>query len=131
MGPGGFSAGFDNDVPHFDRRGHYQTHSGLEKGRARIRRKRGVSAEDLDFEGGASVLFNFVAVSGAVGFIWLASGVMLSKGGGAAREGKREEVRENQPKDEARDRQKDKGKDKPQDGAKEHQDAEDEVKEEA
>lgn len=95
MGPGGFSAGFDNDVPHFDQRGHYQTHSGLEKGRAKIRRKRGTSAEDLDFEGGASVLFNFIAVSGAVGFIWLASGFLLGRGAGEPRGKKGEEGRGN------------------------------------
>lgn len=90
-GPGGFAQGFDNDVPHFDQRGHYQTHSTIEKTRHRIRRKRGVSAEDLDFEGGSSMLFNFIAISGVLGVIILASGAMVGSGGGADRRKRREE----------------------------------------
>lgn len=80
MGPGGFSSGFDNDVPHFDQRGHYQTHSTIEKTRHRTRRPRGVKAEDLDFEGGGNMLFNFLAISGVLGAIFITSGVMLGNG---------------------------------------------------
>lgn len=69
-GPGGFASGFDNDVPHFNQRGHYQTHSTIEKMRRRTIRKRGVSAEDLDLEGGGSMLFNFVLISGILGLVF-------------------------------------------------------------
>ena len=92
MGPGGFNSGFDNDVPHFNQRGHYQTHSTIEKTRHRIRRKRGVSAEDLDIDSGASMLFNFFAISGVLGIVFFTSGLMLGHGGGGARSKQKEEA---------------------------------------
>lgn len=92
MGPGGFASGFDNDVPHFDQRGHYQTHSTIEKTRHRTRRKRGVSAEDLDFEGGGSMLFNFFAISGILGIVFFSSTFALESRGGGAGSKKKEEA---------------------------------------
>jgi len=74
-GPNGFATGFDNDVPHFDQRGHYQTHSGIEKTRHKARRKRTVREEDLETGTGNSVLFNFAMLSGVLGIIY---GVTLS-----------------------------------------------------
>jgi len=68
MGPGGFASGFDNDVPHFDQRGHYRTHSEIEKTRHRARRKKSMTGrnEGVDIDEGSSVLFNFFLVSGAL-----------------------------------------------------------------
>lgn len=92
MGPGGFASGFDNDVPHFNQRGHYQTHSTIEQTRNRVRRKRGVSAEDLGFETNSSVLFNFLAISGLLSVAFLAGGLMLGDRGGVGRTRRKDEA---------------------------------------
>ncbi|KXL44050.1 hypothetical protein M433DRAFT_139301 [Acidomyces richmondensis BFW] len=67
-GPGGFAMGFDNDVRHFNQRGHYRTHSEIEKTRHRARRKNSATDTNEGFEvgEGSSVLFNFFLVSGAL-----------------------------------------------------------------
>ena len=83
MGPGGFARGFDNDVLHFDRTGHYQTHSDIERTRHRARRKQSpkVNAADLPADsagGGMSVVFNFLVVSGVLGLV-VASGLLVGK----------------------------------------------------
>lgn len=70
MGPGGFTAGFDNDVPHFDNRAHTQTHSQIERMRHKARRKRTVHFEEAEMTGGGnSVLFNFFMLTGILGVI--------------------------------------------------------------
>lgn len=66
MGPGGFAQGFDNDVPHFDHRGHYQTHSGIERTRHKARRKRTVRVEEAETDRGTSTLVGFVMLSGVL-----------------------------------------------------------------
>lgn len=75
-GPGGFSTGFDNDVPHFDQRGHYQTHSTIERTRHKARRRRMVRVEELDFEGGSSVLGRFIMLTGVLVSIFAISGAL-------------------------------------------------------
>ena len=65
--------GGDNDVPHFDSRGHYQTHETLEQRRLRMRQRVRRSAEDeagYGGNGGGGPIFNFILVSGilAIGF---------------------------------------------------------------
>ncbi|KAF2718245.1 DnaJ-domain-containing protein [Polychaeton citri CBS 116435] len=79
-GPGGFAFGFDNDVPHFDRKGHYQTHSTIEKTRHKARRKQ-ETADELHINASGGMMLNFFVVCGMLGFIYSASlaiGVMWS-----------------------------------------------------
>nr|POF16432.1 dnaj-like protein [Quercus suber] len=83
-GPGGFTSGFDNDVPHFDQRGHFQTHSQIERSRRQSKRRteREMAA---DQGGGNSTLFNFLIISGAFAIIFGVSGYvteLLEKSGG-------------------------------------------------
>ncbi|KAM3420543.1 hypothetical protein BST61_g3808 [Cercospora zeina] len=54
MGPGGFAQGLDDDVPHFDARGHFKTQEQIQRermernrARVRLRRKQGASFEDV------------------------------------------------------------------------------------
>ncbi|KAF2770061.1 DnaJ-domain-containing protein, partial [Teratosphaeria nubilosa] len=69
-GPGGFTQGFDNDVRHFDQKGHYRTHSEIERTRHKARRKQYTISEDdiaAAAAGGTSTLANFVMISGVLG----------------------------------------------------------------
>ncbi|KAI7278680.1 hypothetical protein KC345_g5820 [Hortaea werneckii] len=67
-GPGGFTQGFDNDVRHFDQRGHQRTHSHIERNRHRARRRsaKGISEAEIDYSGGNPTVFNFVVVGGVL-----------------------------------------------------------------
>lgn len=77
-GPGGFARGDDHDVPHFDQRGHFVRHEKIEKTRHRARRKVERTLDDLDYSGGgASPLFNFIMISGALAVIVSVSGLLL------------------------------------------------------
>jgi curved DNA-binding protein CbpA len=65
-GPGGFASGYDSDVPHFDHRGHYQTHSEIERTRHKARRKQSqtVRREEAEaYERGTSTGLGFVTIS--------------------------------------------------------------------
>ena len=87
MGPGGFTAGFDNDVPHFDQRGHYETHSTIERMRHRAKRKKEVPADDeLEYGPGRSVLFNFIMLSGVLAAIYGVSGMLMGPAGRGQRQ---------------------------------------------
>ncbi|GIZ43356.1 hypothetical protein CKM354_000658800 [Cercospora kikuchii] len=93
MGPGGFAQGLDDDVPHFDARGHFKTHEQIQRERmernrvrARLRRKQGASFDDV---GGGSMLVNFFVVGGVLGGIAALTGLFNAKatsgsGAGAA-----------------------------------------------
>lgn len=90
-GPGGFTSGFDNDVPHFDQRGHFQTQSTIERMRQKASERRRRSTvrreEDFEYESGAgnSAAFNFVLLMGVLGVIYGVSGIIFgfeSRGGG-------------------------------------------------
>ncbi|GAB7361427.1 hypothetical protein MBLNU230_g1483t1 [Neophaeotheca triangularis] len=94
-GPGGFTAGFDNDVPHFDQRGHFQTQSSIERKRQQGRRRSTIRREeDFEYEGGGnSAGFNFVLLMGVLGVIYGVSGVIFGfegRGGGKGK-GKKDE----------------------------------------
>ncbi|KAK0781802.1 hypothetical protein LTR57_005527 [Friedmanniomyces endolithicus] len=74
-GPGGFTGGFSNDVPHFDHEGHLKTHSTIEQTRHRARRKVRVQAAESD-DAGPSALFNFIMIGGVIlGTVGLATRV--------------------------------------------------------
>ncbi|KAK0249870.1 hypothetical protein LTS09_015030 [Friedmanniomyces endolithicus] len=78
-GPGGFTAGFSNDVPHFDHEGHLKTHSTIEQTRHRARRKVRVQAAESD-DPGPSALVNFIMISGVLlGAVGI-SGTLLGRG---------------------------------------------------
>ena len=80
-GPSGFTQGFDNDVPHFDREGHLRTHDAVLKSRHRARRKRGGGFEDVEAESrGTSALFSFVLLSGVLVTIFGVSGMFRDLG---------------------------------------------------
>ncbi|KXT12348.1 hypothetical protein AC579_574 [Pseudocercospora musae] len=87
MGPGGFATGFDNDVPHFDRAGHYRTHENLgsmnERRQAKRTRKQGASFLERESGGGASTLFSFFVVGGTLlGVVGLTGMVLGGPTGG-------------------------------------------------
>lgn len=77
-GPGGFTAGFDNDVPHFDQRGHYQTHSQIERTRHRARRKQQIRHEEAEGGGSHSMAFSFLMLSTVLLVIFGASGLAFT-----------------------------------------------------
>lgn len=82
FGPGGFTSGFDNDVPHFDHRGHYETHSGIERTRHKARRK-GVGAErdEVNYgQQGNSMLSQFVMICGVLGITYAVTNLMTGLG---------------------------------------------------
>ncbi|KAK4496157.1 hypothetical protein PRZ48_012137 [Zasmidium cellare] len=81
MGPGGFTTGFDGDVPHFDNRAHTQTHSDLERTRHKARRKRTVRVEEPESVAGNSVLFNFFVITGILGAIAGLGNAVYGRGG--------------------------------------------------
>lgn len=71
MGPGGFAAGFDDDVPHFDRQGHTRTHEGVERS-ARRRHKKGWEATSQDIaeaRAAGGSFTGFLAVSGVLAIV--------------------------------------------------------------
>ncbi len=67
-GPGGFNMGDDNDVPHFDRQGHWRTHSEIERTRHSARRAKRVRREEEmeDGGGGYSAGWGFVMLCGVL-----------------------------------------------------------------
>ncbi|KAF2153055.1 DnaJ-domain-containing protein, partial [Myriangium duriaei CBS 260.36] len=68
MGPGGFTTGSDNDVPHWDRAGHFRTQESVEKGKHRSRRWGGASPEEiLEAQSGSGSFQGFLAVTGVLG----------------------------------------------------------------
>ncbi|KAI5201669.1 DnaJ-domain-containing protein [Aureobasidium subglaciale] len=77
-GPSGFQAGYNNDVPHFDREGHFRTHDNVQKNRHRARRRTGDVSTD-DILGSTSMLFNFVLLSGVLTVIFGVSGILFRK----------------------------------------------------
>ncbi|KAG9548512.1 DnaJ-domain-containing protein, partial [Aureobasidium melanogenum] len=77
-GPAGYQAGFNNDVPHFDRDGHFRTHDNVMKNRHKARRRSdGVTTDDI--LGSTSMLVNFVLLSGVLAVIFGVSGFLFRK----------------------------------------------------
>ncbi|PNS14116.1 DnaJ subfamily B member 9 [Sphaceloma murrayae] len=68
-GPGGFGSGFDNDVPHFDREGHYRTQEGVERMRRRARRG-WMGREEAEVEPSGSAAGGFFAVTAVIGVVF-------------------------------------------------------------
>ncbi|GAB7355046.1 hypothetical protein MBLNU459_g5644t1 [Dothideomycetes sp. NU459] len=83
-GPAGFTQGLDNDVPHFDRDGHFRTHESVERARHRARRRQAV-AEEMAGGSGPSMLFNFFLLSGVLTVIFGVTGALFRGGAGDAR----------------------------------------------
>lgn len=77
-GPSGYQAGFNNDVPHWDREGHFRTHDNVEKTRHKARR-RSVNVSTDDILNNTSMLVNFVLLSGVLAVIFGVSGVLFQK----------------------------------------------------
>lgn len=62
FGPGGAQTGWSNDVPHFDRQGHFRTQEQQD-----LRRKRRMEEQTTyDYTGSGSMLINFILVGTAV-----------------------------------------------------------------
>ncbi|KAA6410710.1 MAG: hypothetical protein FRX48_06133 [Lasallia pustulata] len=62
LGPGGAQTAWSNDVPHFDRQGHFRTQEQQE-----LRRKRRMEEQTAyDYTGSGSMLINFILVGTAV-----------------------------------------------------------------
>lgn len=73
--------GHDNDVPHFDRRGHWQRQEGVRQTTQRSRgRKKGVTMEDVKMERDTSVLVNFFLVGGVLTVVLGVTGLVSNKG---------------------------------------------------
>jgi len=62
MGHGQMGWGHGNDVPHFDKEGHFRTHEGYEK----RRRERRVGEVGTSDEGPRGILGQFVFVTGII-----------------------------------------------------------------
>ncbi|GAB7342213.1 hypothetical protein MBLNU457_g0460t1 [Dothideomycetes sp. NU457] len=76
-GPSGFAQGLDNDVPHFDRAGHFRTQEEVQRARHR-KRSPGVQNAMDDFENSAkSSLVSFVVISGVLAVILTVSGFFV------------------------------------------------------
>ncbi|KAI4732355.1 DnaJ-domain-containing protein [Aureobasidium sp. EXF-12298] len=75
-GPSGYQAGFNNDVPHWDREGHFRTHDNVMKNRHKARRRSACVSTD-DILGTTSMLFNFVLLSGVLTVIFGVSGILF------------------------------------------------------
>jgi hypothetical protein len=58
-----FGQGLENDVPHFDRKGHYRTHENQDK---RRQRKRGPGGNYVPTEPPRGTLANFLFVGGII-----------------------------------------------------------------
>ncbi|KAF4548046.1 DnaJ domain-containing protein 3 [Elsinoe fawcettii] len=84
-GPGGFAPGWDNDVPHFDREGHYRTQEGVERMRSRMRR------EGVEVEPSGGVMGGFMAVTAVIGVVFGISALFAPPSTGSAREARRRE----------------------------------------
>lgn len=76
-GPSGFTQGFSNDVPHFDRDGHFRTQDAVE--RNKVKRRKGVPLDELR-DTGPSMLFNFILMSGVLTLIFGISGALMGEG---------------------------------------------------
>lgn len=76
-GPGGFAHGLDDDVPHFDSKGHYQTHSTIERTRHRARRRATRVTGEGEHDTSSGIVLGFFTVSGILLF-----GVGISGGFG-------------------------------------------------
>lgn len=89
MGPGGFATGSDSDVSHFDHKGHYQTHSEIERTRHRARRKRSIDAIRLEEEAaersGMGMGLGFLVISGILALGIALPGMMMTGRSGSAR----------------------------------------------
>lgn len=57
-----------NDVPHFDRDGHYRTQEQQEQ-----RRMRRIREDSVDYEGGGNMLINFILIVGVISIPYLIS----------------------------------------------------------
>ncbi|KAI9787468.1 MAG: hypothetical protein M1835_002667 [Candelina submexicana] len=57
----GTHGGWDNDVPHFDREGHFRTQEQQDE-----RRRRRMAEGEIPMQGGGSILINFIFVGGIV-----------------------------------------------------------------
>ncbi|MCJ1289755.1 hypothetical protein MMC34_001288 [Xylographa carneopallida] len=84
LGPHGWAAW--SDVPHFDREGHLWTHEQQE-----MRRKRRMEGEGAQYDArGPGILFNFLLISGVVGFASLMTAVWREGVGLEERERRKE-----------------------------------------
>ena len=62
FGPGGAQTGWSNDVPHFDRQGHFRTQEQQD-----LRRKRRMEGQTTyEYVGSGGMLINFILVGTAV-----------------------------------------------------------------
>lgn len=73
-----YGHGFQNDVPHFDRDGHYRTHLNNERHRKRRRHGHG----HIPHEGPSGILANFVVVGAVIGFVAFAPAMVYGQVGG-------------------------------------------------
>ncbi|GAM84279.1 hypothetical protein ANO11243_022730 [Dothideomycetidae sp. 11243] len=69
MGPGGFATGADNDVPHFDREGHFRTQEGVAKARHRSRRPWITEQDVSEAKAAGNSFTGFLAISGVLAII--------------------------------------------------------------
>jgi len=72
-----FGKGWENDVPHFDRDGHYRTHLNQD----RRRRRRSVPGNGSSGVESGGVLANFVIVCTVLGFVTFAPAMAYSQVG--------------------------------------------------
>lgn len=81
-GPSGFTQGFDNDVPYFNRESHLRSHDAIERKKAERQRE---ATLDRMRETGPSMLFSFVLMTGVLGLIFGVSGAFFHAGSNGGR----------------------------------------------
>ncbi|MCJ1260912.1 hypothetical protein MMC22_000776 [Lobaria immixta] len=68
IGTGSSQTDWNNDVPYFDRDGHYRTQEQQEQ-----RRMKRIRKDSVDYDSGGSMLINFLLVSGVISLAYLIS----------------------------------------------------------
>ena len=72
MGPGQQPWGHGNDVPHFDKQGHFRTHEGIQAERRRQRKKMNGHERSESDDKGSGLMGQFFLIAGVVTFtVWV------------------------------------------------------------
>ena len=88
MGPGQQPWGHGNDVPHFDKQGHFRTHEGIQAERRRQQRRTSGEERVNSDARSSGLMGQFLLVTAVVGLTVWVPGFLLER---LTRTGKREE----------------------------------------
>lgn len=86
MGPGQMGWGHGNDVPHFDKEGHFRTHEQIENEKRKHRR---VKPEHVPIGEGKGMFAQFLFISGIISLGVLVPSLIFERMTQSSKEGKR------------------------------------------